>query len=269
MSRTPELLSISPRFPDAFLEVIAEIDDPDIQHVLLEQANPHEGNFHVVGRRAAAIRAVAKIDPCEAFETAWRALRDGKHDRHLYPALLVELEEERAIPLLFEKLLVERSKLVRRGIGLSLRKCQDNSSLIDMATDWVDKGDVNKRRIVAEIAGWMGPPFLEDRLSSIVRKDRLARVRNEASHTLLRYHQQRTMEAILKAMPNETGPALWCSVDSLFALDDAKFVGTRGDKLWIDPVYDHLPSSLRRHLNSRYQDALKAIESELKNATYD
>ncbi|HEY3395444.1 MAG TPA: HEAT repeat domain-containing protein [Lacipirellulaceae bacterium] len=177
---------------------------------------------------------------------------------------MIELDAEKAVVPLVSIFLTEQSKLVRRGIGLALRRGKHSSTLAEVVSRWLADGDLTQRCAAAEIAGWVGPPYMYDQLCSILRADRLYRVRHVAGHALQRFQLQETMADIIESIPRLHGAALWCSVDSLLQLDDVKFVGTKGDSLWIDPVYDHLGSALQRHLNKKYRERISEIERDLK-----
>lgn len=72
---------------------------------------------------------------------------------------------------------------------------------------------------------------------------------------------------ILKPIRTLTGQSQWSALDSLFEFDDARFVGTGGDPLWIgDSGYDVLSPVLQRHVNKFYRKEVKETEAKLKNS---
>src|SRR5262249_54636758 len=93
----------------------------EIEERLRKSTTAPEDGIWYAGTKAAAIRALSIADREEAYETALAALRNPRsRDRIRYPAILMQLREERAIADLFNQMTLEKETVVRWAIGRSL-----------------------------------------------------------------------------------------------------------------------------------------------------
>ena len=247
------------------LRVAGTLTSERIQTELLKEANAAEGGVNIVGRKVSAIRGLAIQDKQEAVKAAWRAFKEGQHNRELYPSLLIDLDGENVIEGLYNSLKTEESQLVRRSIGLALRKSDHHQLINDIALHWMSSNFSCERWIAAEIARWMGPPFLDEKLQEVLRSDRIKWVRRQAGDALYHFEQQKNMAQLLQAIPRASLKQQWLYIRALFQLDDVSFLGTKGDALWIAPVLDNLPRIFFKHVNKQYKDQMKKNNDDLKN----
>jgi hypothetical protein len=249
-----------------YLELLGEADDDEIRDALFDEADPLETNFHIEGRRASAIRGLAKQAPADAAEAAQRALQAGKFGRADFPQLLVELKGAEAVPILLNQMTLERNQLVRRAIGLALRTFEGRRAVLDAVAKRLRSHVASERRAAGEVIGWLGPQALNLELKTALRTEPLARVRRTFAHALHRHCQQAAMADLIEAMRSASGLVLWDYADALLELDDAKLVGLEDDPLWVGRIFDEIPRMLQRHVNDRYGERLKEIKQRLKHA---
>jgi HEAT repeat protein len=97
------------------------LEDRWLRDTLHRESVAAEGNSWISGRKSTAIECLAEFDREAAFVATRRALEstDG-HDRERYPYLLREVNVERAVPILLDRLAAERSGHVRFAIGRAL-----------------------------------------------------------------------------------------------------------------------------------------------------
>lgn len=272
--RAIKLISTQPSLTDSFrgmfhpreqLELVGDLVDVDVSDALHDAANPTEGNFNIEGRKAAAIRGLAKQSPLEAEDAAVRALATGKYDREYIPDVLVEIKGDDAIPVLLDHMAKESNHLVRRAIGISLRRFSCNSRLKSELTDRLSSRSDEIRRGTADVLGWVGPDEMEAELESAYRREYSARCRDALSFAIVRRQMQKVMAELLECIPKSNGIAQWDMVDALFELDDVRLLGLADDPLWIgEAIYDDLPAALQRHFDERYVDWNRKTRQQLK-----
>lgn len=251
--------------PNDQWELVGALNSDEIRDALYDAANPSEGNFNIQGRRAAAIRGLAKQSSMEAEETAERALSTGKYDRDHIPELLIELKGDRAIPSLLHHMKEEPNHLVRRAIGLALRRFLRCATLNQQVVKLLHSSCGQERRAAAEVMGWLGPLELQSELESAYQVETMAKVRSEMAKALLRRQEQEVMAELLEAIKYAKGLHLWDLVDSVLLLDDSRLLGLEDDPLWIGgAIYDGFPTLLQRHLDERYHERNRAKRQELK-----
>jgi hypothetical protein len=248
------------------LVLLGEVADDEIRDALFEEADPMETNFHIEGRRASAIRGLAKQAPIDAAEAAQRALQTGKYGRADFADVLIELKGPDAIPILLSQMAVERNHLVRRAIGLSLRNYRDRQLVLDAVADMLKADSAAKRKASAEIIGWLGPDGLHKELATAFRSERLARVRWTMARSLHRHYQQATMTNLLVAIVLAEGVKLWNYVSTLLELDDAKLLGLEDDPLWIWPAIEGFLPILHHHVDKRFAERIKETKQQLKRS---
>lgn len=247
-----------------YLELFGECADEDTEEALRHEADPPEIGTHVNGHRAAAIRGLAKRDSEAAFDSASRALVDAKHERSAYADILVEIDSKKAVPILCKQFKIEKNRLVRRAIGLALRTAEHNAQVLKFAESWLLSGDADDRCRAAQLARWMGPPFLEASLRSAVGDERIAYSRWSICHTLVEFQRQKDAAELLERLQSADGIDAWCYLDALFTSVDPAFLGRRNDPLWIGPSLDNFPDYLRRRTNDLYGKWLKKTVDDAK-----
>jgi hypothetical protein len=255
-------------FPDMlrspeYLELFGDSVDVQTEELLRTEADPPEFGTHVTGRRAAAIRGLAKRDIGAAFDAAARALSKAKNERHIYPDLLIELDAEKAVPILCNRFRRVRKRLVRRAIGIALRTSGLDEQVLEYAESWLLEGDATARCRAAQLARWMGPPFLESSLREIL-SEKIAFERSEVCTALADFERQRNATILLQRLSYVRGIEAWCYLDALFSSVDPTFLAREKDILWIGPALDSFPDYLRRRTNELYAERLKKTIDEIK-----
>jgi len=245
------------------IELLGDIDDPGVIEYLLQEVEPPSAHFRVTGRQRAAIRALSKHDPDAAFEAASAALISGPHDRHLFPQALVEIDSVRAIPVLCQQLIVEKSAAVRRSICVALRHNADREQLCRELRSLMDTGSSDGRFASAQIASWHVDESLTD-LKAAAESECLEYVQRSFLHAVYRQERELCARSVLEQLRSNTDPVeQWCLVDALFELVEPECVGYKSDPLWIAPINDRLPPILQNHVAERYEQQMKEVEKSL------
>jgi hypothetical protein len=233
-----------------------------VTEYLLQEAEPTEGSFHVVGRRRAAIKALAKHDHEAAYDAAKSALRQGRYDRHLYPEVLIEVDSERAIPILCNHLVREQDPRVRRAVCLALRHSGRREQL-ESAVKGLLLGTAFERHAAAEILGWQGNGFLIDELQEHSKLENIGWVRGVFLSSLALRAAELKAREVLHALSEASQIDQWRLVDALFESSPPECLGCKDDQLWIGRLFDRLPPILQEHTNQRYRDSLDQIKREM------
>jgi hypothetical protein len=260
-----------PGFRDGFgdphlLELMGDADGRSVAEYLVEEACSGETNFRVAGRRLAAIRALTRRDREEAFDAAKSALLRGKHDRHLYPSALIQIDAGHAIPLLCEHLPEERNLLVRRTIGVALRHSQKKAEIRQATAALID-GDAEQRAAAAEISGWMGDGFAAEELAERYRRETLDWVRRRFEEAMASHDAERHGVRVIEALAEASTLDQWRLLNALFDLVRPECLALKDDALWLGPAFDRFPPVLCKYANERYRDAVRQLESTLKDRT--
>jgi hypothetical protein len=177
--------------------------------------------------------------------------------------VLVELDEDRAVPLLCNQLAAENQRLVRRAVCMALRHVKRPESLERHALALL-AGDASSRLAAAEIAGWAPAAMPESTLAGAIATERLEHVRRRFVDAANARDVGRHVANVLRDLPAGNVLRQWYLVDALFDAAPPECLGRQGDPLWIGPAYDYFPPALQDYVQQRYRDELKRIERELR-----
>jgi hypothetical protein len=253
--------------PD-ILELVGDHEGTNIFEHLLSEATPVETNFHVSGRRLAAIRAVSKRNRDAGFEATVSALRRGKHDRHLYPSALVEIDSHAAIPFLCEQLSSERDRYVRRSMCVALRYSKEVARIESAVMDLL-RHNAEERAAAAEIIRWMGNGFLTEQLGTLSEQERIGWVRRCFEDALAAHEAEGHASQILEGLAKASTLDQWRLLVAFFELAPVECLGHRDDPLWLGPALDAFPPLLRNFANEKYRQAKQKVENDFKGRSDD
>lgn len=249
---------------DCLLPCLDGSDIEEARDQMMELAYAQEGAIHFVGKRVAAIRFLSQIDSDVAFRAAEVAMQRATKDRDIVVSLLMEIDEIRAIPLLFENVIHERSTLAVSAIGRAARRAT--------ATDLVDttlqrlftSTDPRDQRGACLIAGWLGSGRFNNELQACA-VDSIDTSVNEAAREAL---QRRTDELgviqLFDALKLATGVKAWSYLDAAIGLGDPILLEDRNDSTWLGhPLEGHSPYMhimARERIGERKKEIRKIAE---------
>ncbi len=252
------------RDSSSLIECLTELNEPEIRLFLIREAYEPDGAIHVVGHRESVIRTLLKIDSEAAFRACEHAFALRLKDRNLLATVLLDIDEQRAIPLLAKVFAWEDSTMVRHSIGRILRRCR-SKELVREILQQMCLSDVSRHRCVSvELAGFQGPGFLESELRSIAINDDSAKVRSAAHTALRRQIRESQTLVLLNSFKNSSGSRTWSLLDAI--LDSADPILLRTQR---DPVYlrDYMPADkqycwlwIRDRLKKRVEELEKEAE---------
>lgn len=194
------------------------LSETAMRDFLREMSFADEGSVWVVGEKIRAIRGLGRFAPGDAFLAARTALQNvDAHDRELYPYLLVEFDQDRAVSLLLEQARHELATSVIWAIGRSLA----TADYIEPIRALFTSPDVNMRRTACRLAGRLPS---EKWLLAAVRaclEDADSSVAAAAYEALELLHDGATANALIEALKTETDNThRWSLLDALLAVGD-------------------------------------------------
>jgi hypothetical protein len=236
------------------------LQSPKIKSFIQESAFSDEGSFWQVGSKYAAIELYSVIDKKEAFKAAQKAFQNSSnHDRAMYPYLLLRLNQEQAIEILFEQLKMEKDFSVRYTICRALSVYP----LVKKMNTKIKSEDFHDRKAAYLILGWQRVADIEtiflDGFS-----DPYEEVSDTAKYELLRYKEYLNVDAISKAFNNESdGNQKWIYLDMLLDTADP------GDEIkiypyWADAIWQNANTSMRDYLWDQLKEKRKKLQESLK-----
>jgi hypothetical protein len=154
------------------LKVFSQLEDEETDEFIRNAADPAEGGFHTTGRRADAIEALSKRDAEAAYEAAVRGLKFGKCDREFYPSILIDLDSTRAVRLLWSAYGTETKVVVRRAIGLAIRRSAEDAIVRELVAEGLSAESSNERCATIELSEWLPPNWCGDAIRSALETER-------------------------------------------------------------------------------------------------
>ncbi len=240
------------------LSPFAELERTDVDEWLYRLALDEGGHFLEPGAQVGAIRALAARDPIRAFEAAQRLLQLESPNREDAPRLLLEMDSERALPLLQECLQEEGRVPFVMVIGESLHA----SGHHELPKEWLEAPSPALREgacIAAEAFPW------SDDLAQSLRAllyDSDWEVRNAANRALDRLWQARETDGVVDALLEESDPARrWRLLE--LALEGG-YPGLRHSQPWITKLHENLTLAKRYRISDRLEKRRRDLRQELK-----
>jgi hypothetical protein len=245
------------------LEVLSYLDTEEVREYLREHALSEARGGRPSGH-FDAIRALMKLDPDSAFEAARHQIaRGSKKDRKLYPQILIEVDEARALNE-FARLLREEDDFVLIcSIGEALDRASNRSPLLR----WLGDPDPKLREgacIAAEAMRWSAD--LDEALFAL-RRDEDWDTREAAWEALEKVRLQKEVDRLVAAFQAETDRARrWCLLDAALDLGYPGVVRGYGRFGWFSALQEteSLPYSMRKHalkrLEKHREELLKTLE---------
>lgn len=246
-------LKRSPRSAMADMEIAAlgVLRDDQVREYLRRIAFDSDRANIWVGGRCEAIRGVALFDPDAAFCAARNGLEDlHGRDRALYPALLQELDPERAKRLLLDQSLRESEPAVMAAIRRTLEGCD--------VTEWILRAlDSSQSEVRLQACRIAGPSracrSIEKKLLDLLddSDDDIVDAAKEALERIDRHIAAEELIDATRSAPDVT--RRWILVDAL--IDLAAPGGENHDLLcWIKRIAEYLTPSMRHYLQDEIRN---------------
>ncbi len=243
-------------------ECLGHLDVPGVRDHLFQEAYASEDTFHVVGQRAAAIEALANHDRDAAFRAAELNLRMSSKEREQLPELLIEFDEERAIPVLCSVAVEERSSLVRWSIGRALRTTTQRQLTESHITRLLRSSIPSERQVGAELAGWRASDQFSTSLKELALNDLDYEVRTAAESAVLRRLQNDEALELLTAARAAVGLECWTLLESFFELADPLLVQDRGDPFRLRDCMKNCSAGQRLHIQDHNEQRIKDLKKQ-------
>ncbi len=241
------------------LKGFAELDREDVRQWLHDLAEKGDSFHH--GAQLGAIRALAKRETDYAFEAARRLTVPDAPNREDVPALLLEIDSDRALPILREWVETEASVLVLAMIGEAVFVAGRLQEVIG----WLQDPSPRLREgacIAAEILPWT------DELARVLRErlyDEDWDVRTAANRTLDRIWHAREIDRLVDEIVAEADTTRrWCLLS--VALDGGLpgLTGPYRQQPWAARLFDNLPLAMRQRVFDRLEKRRKELRGKMK-----
>lgn len=237
---------------------------PEMREYLLQLSYAPDSDLRTVGCRATAIRAIARFDCDAAFAAARAAIESLHADRELVPALLMELDEEEAIPLLCRAAQAIPPTEVKWAIGRSLRRSKSQAQVRRALLQMVDAEDQMIRQVGTELCGWSEPGRFDNELGSMMTSDPAFSVREAATIALERIASERDVLELLPALQSAGESRKWSIIQSILKIGDPYLLDSPKDSLWIGHYlpfnHRYLWQRIWRELERSYSDRKRQAE---------
>jgi hypothetical protein len=242
---------------------LVELDEPGLHEWLVRQAYEPDGVVRTSGRRAWIIRALARIDIDAAFRACESALLSEAHDLSDLARTLIDLDPERAIPVLCKVAAQAAKAAVRYAVGLALRHVRQRVLVRAELENLLQSQSATERKVAVELAGWAGPGSLDASTLRAALDDHSLAVRVAAGNALGRYEIEADANELLALLKESRGAQAWSLLDAVLRSSNPHALQTKGDPLCVGDAYpdDDVPYWL--HCRSRLERRVKEIEKEL------
>ncbi|MDY0169237.1 MAG: ATP-binding protein [Thermoguttaceae bacterium] len=239
------------------------LSEEHVQEYLQEKAFCEEDCVWFVGTKAAAIRALGRLEPATAYTAALTAIRnEDAHDREMYPSLMVAIDSRSAVADLLEHAPREHCASVRWAIGRALagEDCRETLQKLFASTQPAD------RAAACDICGFLSSSRWVVECLRTALDDPAHCVFHAAREALRRLEDRSNTRRLVDVLCNETDRCYrWALLDALIASGDT------GDEsqpcpAWADEVAKRIPLSMRQYLCEEIRKRRKRL---LDDARYD
>ncbi len=244
------------------LDAFAELDRQDVQEWIEDLA--FEDYWMDFGARQGAIRALARRDPGRAFAAARLLTAPDAPHRPDAPALLLEIDTDRALPLLREWVEDEDSVLLVATVGEALHLAGELPAFLG----WLEDPSPRLREgacIAAEVLPWSEP------LAAVLRQrlyDEAWSVRVAANQALDRIWHAREIDRLVEAIVAEPdNTRRWCLLEVTLEGGHPGLAGPYRQQPWVARLFEHLPLAMRQRIVERLEQRRKKLRDDLKKRT--
>lgn len=213
------------------IEALGNLNDPAVVEFLTELAFAPKGGIYVSGRKAAAIRGLARYDKALAFRACEAALRNDRHDLECYPSLLAEIDEDRAIDVLFRLHVETPSARVRRAIGITFRKAKDQAKVRTQLDLMLGSERTLERVCGLEISSWQESAAWQHKVRTLAITDLDEKVRRAGEKASLLLEKQANCLELLTALEKASPVKCWALLEAVISVGDVDLLSDWNDAL--------------------------------------
>jgi hypothetical protein len=232
---------------------------------LWEMASQPGPRWGMLGTKAGSIKRLAEVQPDAAFELAHHVLVHDQHERANLSTIMLEIDSERALPLLIDHAVEVYSPPVCRDLALRIRERLPLTRLAQELEVRLHDGDSRIRTTAACISGYLGSNFLSSHLRQVVFSDGDRGVCYEAASALRR--QQREAEAVrlLGGFTCAEGQDAWSLADEIIHLADPRVLSGPKDHLGFLALVREAPNALQRYVWESQEKIDKETDRDLES----
>jgi HEAT repeat protein len=217
--------------------------------------------------RREGIAALRLIDLDAAFETAARHLSGSGKERTEFVWLLMDLDANRAVPLLIEQAAREPQTEILWAIARALRQAEPEVETELRAR--LGSSDFRVRTSAAHLAGWQRSGFLRAELQRLAESDPDRDVQWECLWALNRQYREYCVIELMDAFHSVEGITRWSYLEAILELGDPRLLVTEKDSLWLGRILTPELGSLEVHANSRLQQRFNEIKRKAEQRDRD
>lgn len=245
------------------LDCLASLDDPAVKEWLLREAYEPDKAVRTVGRRAWIVRTLARFDDTAAYQACESALLSGAVDHDELAKALIELNSDRAIPVVC-KVAAQRAKAaVRYSIGLALRQANQKEQVSAALMTLVQSDSASDRKVALELAGWVGVGCLPKSMLLAALDDYAIAVRVAACNALRCHAVEADAIELLTLLKDSHGARAWSLLDAILNSANPQALQTRGDPLFLGDAYPHNGVPYWIYCRGQLERRAKDIDKEL------
>lgn len=242
------------------IRLLGMLQSEEVHDFLYEEANPSGLSEFEHGHRLAAIQGLSLVDKNDAFEAAVLAFRESPHARDRLIDILLDLDLERAIPLLIDWISIESEGKVRRAIAVAVRSNAFHPGVVTKIQRLAASDEPRNRSIAAWLIGWLPPRAAFCNLQEMLNHECVVDVRSRILGSIQIQKNQLTAAELLCEIADVDVPLKWCIAECLFELLPPEMLGASAeDELWIFRERLAMPYSLRSHIASRFDHLMKNV----------
>ena len=244
-------------------EVLGELNDPAVVEFLTELAFAPESGICISGSKGAAIRGLSRHDKALAFRACGAALRNDRHDVDCYPHLLAEIDEDRAIDVLFRLHLENPSARIKRAIGLTFRKATNQARVGTQLDLMLGSEKTTERVFGLEISSWQEPSAWQHKVRMLATTDLDEKVRRAGEKASLVLEKQATCLELLTALEKASAVKCWAFLEAVISIGDVDLLSDRNDALSIGRRIHAKSPGIQHYAWKRLEDQRRKQETEL------
>lgn len=245
-------------------ELLTELLDPEVREYLWRKATPTHSSYDSASQRAAAISALAKIDP-EAAYTAAEAELSEERSLDSFPEIMLRIDPIRAIPQLCKQAARELKTAKRWHTARALRLAGKDEQARRVLSDQMESDSTRERTSASEMSGWMGVGFLEAELNRAALLDANAGVRNAARNSLRRQTREASAQDLAEDLCNAGTNRQWTLALAIVDLVDPHLLLRLERPVPFHRLMAKLPIAVILRANAKLRDRIRHLDDKAKD----
>jgi hypothetical protein len=241
-------------------DAVGHLDKPTVLDFL------HQEAFAADARdRVGAIRGLSHHRPDAAFDAASAALASSEANRGAYADLLIEIDASRAVEVLCQRLIAERTTLIRKYICRALRRVQSDQALLDRVQAMITSSDAYERAAGCQAAGWLDD-FEDASLRRLALREPDAMVKAFALGGVWMHLHNRRVAELLGELRTASGSYAWGLLQSVLDSATPLLLTVRDDSLWLGGALSGKPRAMILYAQERVDEEIKAMSGKSDDA---